>query len=167
VELLLQSFVLLEKLDLHLSLLTVDLARALAHHPSLSSLFLTATSIEDSSALSAILSTSKSISLFSFQLVNRYGIRIPLKYMQHNVHLLATDVFGLCDMDSDYVKGLQMKYKHEARNRRLLHNWQCICVLLASYRANKHSPIRDSVLSLMMDVMHFLVPDEWYVERRG
>jgi hypothetical protein len=39
-------------------------------------------------------------------------------------------------------------------------------VLLASYRANVHSPIRDSMLSLMMDVMSFLVPDEWYVERR-
>jgi hypothetical protein len=60
----------------------------------------------------------------------------------------------------------QLKYKYESRNRRLLHNWRCICVLLASYRANVHSPIRDSMLSLMMDVMSFLVPDEWYVERR-
>jgi hypothetical protein len=40
-------------------------------------------------------------------------------------------------------------------------------VLLASYRANVHSPIRDLMLSLMADVMRFLVPDEWYVDRQS
>jgi hypothetical protein len=41
------------------------------------------------------------------------------------------------------------------RNRRSLHNWRCVCVLLASYRANCHSPIRDSILSPMQDVTKF------------
>jgi hypothetical protein len=37
-------------------------------------------------------------------------------------------------------------------------------VLLASYRANAHSPIRDSILSLMRDVMMFLLPEDMYME---
>jgi hypothetical protein len=32
-----------------------------------------------------------------------------------------------------------------------------------SYRANRASSIRDSILSLVPEVMNFLVPDEWEV----
>jgi hypothetical protein len=62
--------------------------------------------------------------------------------------------------------GIAQQHQHETRNRCLLHNWQCICVLLASYRANVHSPIRDSILCVMPSVMDFLVLDEWAVERK-
>lgn len=64
------------------------------------------------------------------------------KFLHANVHLTETNLDGA----TPYL----------ARNRRLLHNWQCICVLLASYRANAHSPIRDSILSLMHDVTCFV-----------
>jgi hypothetical protein len=42
------------------------------------------------------------------------------------------------------------------RNQHLLHHWQCVVFLVTSYRANKHSPIRDSVLTLVPQVMWFL-----------
>jgi hypothetical protein len=84
--------------------------------------------------------------------------------VQSNVYLLNTNLLNYCP-GMGFVQRAQLKHRHEARNRRLLHNWQSICVLLASYRANAHSPIRDSILSLMRDVTSFLVPDEWYVER--
>lgn len=50
-----------------------------------------------------------------------------------------------------------------SRNRRLLHNWQCISLLLASYRANVHSPIRDSIITLAHEVIVFLVPHDMEV----
>lgn len=74
----------------------------------------------------------------------------------NNVHLLDTDL--LC---ADPV----LQYKYATRNLRLLHNWQCICVLFASYRANAHSSICDSILSLVPEVMGFLVPEDWAVVR--
>jgi hypothetical protein len=53
------------------------------------------------------------------------------------------------------------------RNRRQLHHWQCITLLLASYRANRASRIRDSILSLLPDITQFLVEDDMQVWRWG
>lgn len=53
------------------------------------------------------------------------------------------------------------------RNRRQLHQWQCITLLLASYRANRASRIRDSILSLLPDITQFLVEDDMQVWRWG
>jgi hypothetical protein len=117
------------------------------------------------SAFATILSESKSISTFTFEFgYLSFPVTAPLEALTRNVHLLNTNLFYYCNgINGDEQD--QLQYQHEARNRRLLHNWQCICVLLASYRANVRSPIRDSILSLVMDVTSFLVPDEWYVLR--
>jgi hypothetical protein len=64
-----------------------------------------------------------------------------------------------------YVQFLPVASEVMLRNRRALHNWQCVCVLLASYRANAHSPIRDSILSLMRDVMFFVDLEDMEIVR--
>jgi hypothetical protein len=163
VEILLRSLLKLENLDLQVSFLAIGLARALAHHHCLSSLSmcLAVTGIAETSAVATLLSESKSISSLKFPFC---CVHVPLKCLQGNVHILDTNLFFGCT-SLEVTERKQLQRLHEARNRRLLHNWQCISVLLASYRANAHSPIRDSMLSLMMDVMSFLVPDEWCVER--
>jgi hypothetical protein len=161
VEFLLNSFSMLEDLTISVSALTVALAHSLAHHPSLTRLTLRPESL-DVTPLATLVSESKSISSLTVLCVQ--SVAVPHECLRSNVHLLDTNLFD-ARYDLDDAKRRQVKHKHEARNRRLLHNWQCICVLLASYRANAHSPIRDSMLSLMVDVMSFLVPDEWCVER--
>ena len=44
------------------------------------------------------------------------------------------------------------------RNRRLWYNWCCVTLLLASYRANRDSEIRDSILSLIGEIVENAVP---------
>lgn len=147
--------------------LTDDLAHAFARHPSLTRLNLFFYTTPDPSvALTALVSSSKTISSLTIQPSGYSDALVPLQCMQRNVHLLETNLFDWCFGVASRSERQQLKYKHASRNRRLLHNWQCICVLLASYRANAKSRFRDSMLSLMVDVMSFLVPDEWYVERR-
>jgi hypothetical protein len=165
VELLLQSCPLLQDLRLEFSLLNARLAHSLAQHPSLSSLSLRLTRITRSTALTSIISESRFISSFTLEFdYSSRPVSVPLECLQRNVHLLNTNLFDYCD-EIDVTQRPQLQHRYESRNHRLLHNWRCICVLLASYRANAHSRIRDSMLSLMVDVMSFLVPDEWYVER--
>jgi hypothetical protein len=147
-ELLLQSFHILVDLTLGVYTLTTSLAHAIAQHSSLACLTLRPDTIEPS-ALAILLSESKSIS--SLSVLSGRHVAVPFEYLQRNVHLLTHQFEAMTNIDS--VEYRRMKYKHESRNHRLLHNWRCICVLLASYRANVHSPIRDSMLSLMMDVM--------------
>jgi hypothetical protein len=64
-----------------------------------------------------------------------------------------------------YVQFLNVASQVMLRNRRVLHNWQCVCVLLASYRANVCSPIRDSMLSLMREVMCFVDYEDMEIVR--
>jgi hypothetical protein len=123
-----------------------------AVHPLLSRLNLHCSTTVN--AVQSLIIRSSSLSeIYAF--VDRRPI---LRYLQNNTHILRTNLFLSAN------EGEQ--WRHEARNRRLLHNWQCISVLLASYRANEHSVIRDSILSLMTDIMCFLLPDDWYIERR-
>jgi hypothetical protein len=75
-----------------------------------------------------------------------------LPALLRNVHLLQTNIF--------VSEEQSLKHQFFARNHRLLHNWQRVCVLLASYRANCASVIRDSVLQLIPDVMDFLLTDK-------
>lgn len=142
-ELLLQSLHMLEELHLQISALTEDIALSLAHHPSLTRLSLTVDFLPASTALTTIITESKSVSSFTIALA--FGGRLQnmsLEHLQRNVHLLDTNLFDWCHgIGSGECE--RMKY---TRNRPLLHNWQCICVLLASYRANMHSPIRDSMV---------------------
>jgi hypothetical protein len=149
--------------DLELPFLTPSIGHSLAHHPSLACLKLSLCFNLDVSDL-----VSESTSISTLTIYPKGRVEAPLNLLQRNEHLLNTNLWD-CSEDLERTSPLereQLKHQHEARNRRLLHNWQCICVLLASYRANHASVIRDSMLSLMTDVMSFLVPDEWYVERR-
>jgi hypothetical protein len=132
VELLLHSFGMLEDLELSVSVFTDSLTDALATHPSLSHLLLNFSS-DAPDSVCTLLSESSSISaLFS----NRTAV--SLECLQRNVHLLNTNLFARFN-DMTYNECKQLKYNDEARNRRLLHNWQCVCLLLASYRANHAS----------------------------
>ena len=44
------------------------------------------------------------------------------------------------------------------RNRRVWYNWCCVTILLASYRANRDSEIRDSILLLVGEIAENTVP---------
>jgi hypothetical protein len=105
-------------------------------------------------ALRTIVVSSSSLSTLDVRPMIAAYEPVLREALHQNVHILhvvwALEIFGC-------------RNPHVSRNMRLLHNWRCICLLLASYRANARSPIRDSILSLVRDIMHFLVPDDWYV----
>ena len=55
--------------------------------------------------------------------------------------------------------GVRSKLRiHSSRNRRLWYNWCCVTILLASYRANSGSEIRDSILPLIGEIAENAVP---------
>jgi hypothetical protein len=172
ISLLLASLGMLQDFSIPIEALTERLARSLALHPSLSRLHfheectLSEANLDYdnlSTAFSLIYSSKfiSSLTLEHSYLMERF---LRLDNLQGAVHLLETNLFELCVDVNDANREL-LKYQHEARNRRLLHNWCCICVLLASYRANRASVIRDSMLSLVSEVMDFLVPEDWEVVR--
>jgi hypothetical protein len=128
-------------------------ASAFDHHPLLSTLRIERSTTTDE-AICALLSSSSLTSLH-FPTTNSIHSDTCSSALQRNTRLLDTDLFP----SEHHLAGS----KYLSRNRRLLHNWQCICVLLASYRANHASVIRHSMLSLLHDVMSFLVSDDWQV----
>jgi hypothetical protein len=77
------------------------------------------------------------------------------KHLSHNTSLIS---FSHTDMPQEQIASVL------ARNRRVLYNWQCTCVLVAAYRANRASVIRDSILPLTHDVMS-LVDDDVEIMR--
>jgi hypothetical protein len=144
--------------------LTETLAHALAQHPFLSTLIIINSPFPNLRPLFTLLSSSSltDVSLESCQSFDAEQCLRTFAALGHtNVHLLNVIVGG---GRAPLLTHSQI-YAYTSRNRRLLHNWQCICVLLASYRANHLSSIRDSMLSLLHDVMQFLVPEEWTVQR--
>lgn len=50
------------------------------------------------------------------------------------------------------------EFKFILRNRRLWYNWCCVTILLASYRANRDSEIRDSILPLVGEIAENAAP---------
>jgi hypothetical protein len=155
----------LEELKLEVVALNDTLTHALAHHPSLRRLHLVPDRVFPSTALATLLSQSPSITSLKFQPAGFINLALRLQDVQRNVHLFNTNLFEWCS-DVDRSERAQLMYRLSARNHRLLHNWCCICVFLASYRANAHSPIRDSIVSIWKEEMRrFFVSDEWYVER--
>jgi hypothetical protein len=132
---------------------------AFAEYPHLSTLYLDHCGGLSDSSLATLFLLSSSLTNITVEtgMSDPHEFDTLLPYLPHNTHILDTNLFP--------PSAHKQQHQHESRNRRLLHNWQCSCVLLASYRANEASVIRDSMLSLMHDVMSFLVPADWEVVR--
>jgi hypothetical protein len=135
------------------------MTRALTSLPHLTSVSIPHTVLYEEAQM--VLCACKTLTHLSFHYDRQDMFRLrplPLSVQQQlkqNTSLLSFE-FGACsnrdwEFEGEFVTPLL------SRNRRLLHTWRRICVLLASYRANHFSPIRDSILSLMSDVMCFLV----------
>jgi hypothetical protein len=141
--------------------LSFPAVRALVRNPTITNLNFKYCDIDSKSTL-ALLADSQSLA--HLRLVFNADDIIPtdafLSCLQKNAQLLTIDLVTSSAFRIPPPLLSRFCARLAWRNRRLLHNWQCICVLLASYRANAHSAIRDSMLSLVHDVMSFLVPDD-------
>jgi hypothetical protein len=151
---------------LRVPVLALRVAHAIAHHPSISCLILGFASADDK-ALSTIVSESTSITVLEFMpsyfCSNRPRSlpRLTPAQLAVNPHITSIDPRLIVDTP----KANKQADRILMRNLRVRHNWQCICVLLASYRANAHSLIRDSILPLVCEVSDFLVSDDEEVDR--
>ena len=65
---------------------------------------------------------------------------------------LNTSLLGL-RVASHERSATSSDFKLILRNRRLWYNWCCVALLLSSYRANRGSEIRDSILSLIGEIV--------------
>ena len=129
---------------------------ALATHPSLTHLNLVTLELDEKYVLSLLSSPTITDISMSISLSKNFPDALLLAA---NPFFVSIIFFNRLGPSLDEISACSQQTVH--RNRAHLLNWQRVTVLLAFYRANRENAIRDSILSLMNDVLPFLWEEQF------